>query len=123
MASVVCQGSHGGLGDSLAALILAMHSNEAGTRQAKLSRCAQPACVVGVRQAVRRLGSHPLIEVCGQRAVTARHWKLQVRLRASAVEILQAIVQVFGAPLSVGCRECRECREGWHLAATWRQLR
>jgi len=126
MASVVCQGSHGGLGESLAALILAMHSNEAGTRQAKLSRCAQPACVVGVRQAARRLGSHPLIEVCGQRAVTARHWRLQERLQASAVDFLQANVQVSGEHPSVHreCRECcRECREGWHLAATWRQLR
>jgi len=119
---VVCQGSHGVLGDSLAALILAIDSNEAGTLQAKLCHCAQPACVVGVRQAAKQPGSHQLIEVSGQRAVTARHWRLQERLQASAVDFLQANVQVSGEHPSVHreCRECcRECREGWHRTATW----
>jgi len=84
MALVVCQGSHGVPGDSLAALILAMHSNEAGSLQAKLWDCAQSACVVGARQVVKQLGTHQLSEVCARRVVTARHWKLQGRLQASA---------------------------------------
>jgi len=81
-------------GDLLAVLILAMHSNEAGSLRAKLWDCAPSACVVGARPVVKQPGSHQLSEVCAQREVIARRWKLQGRLQASAGEILLANVQV-----------------------------
>jgi len=110
---VVCQGTHGVPRDLLAALILAIDSTEVGSLSAKLWDCAQSACVVEARQAVKQPGTHQLSAECAQRAVTARHWKLQEKLQASAVEILPGYGQVSGEHQSV------ESQEGWHRAATW----
>jgi len=80
-------------GDSLAVPILAMRSNGVEKLQGRLWDGERLACVEVARQEAMPLGSHQQSEVCAQRRVTARHWRL---------------------PGSVGCEE-----EDWHRAATW----
>jgi len=104
---VVCQGSHGVLDGSLA-LTPAMQTNEVGMLQEKLWDFApQLVCVVLARQVATRPASHQQSEVCARRLVTARLWRLQGKLRGSALEILLASEQV-------------GCGEDWNWAATWR---